>query len=56
MNLISEFLKIGRIERASRLAGEFLIHIPTNHPNRKFFENYGAFYFRAKKKQKKRKK
>jgi tetratricopeptide (TPR) repeat protein len=54
--LASELLNSGHIEKAGRLAGEFLSHVPQNHPNRWFFEKYGIAYQKAQQKKKKRRK
>ncbi|HEX8195463.1 MAG TPA: tetratricopeptide repeat protein [Pyrinomonadaceae bacterium] len=39
-NLISVLSKTGGIEKAIKLAREFLSYVPPNHPNRKFFEHH----------------
>lgn len=53
-NLISVLLETGYAEKAGRLAGEFLSYIPQNHPRRKFFEQYGQIYRKAKTKKRRR--
>lgn len=53
-NLIDVLNAIGKTEQAGRLAGEFLSYVPSNHPDRKFFEKHGAAYRKAKQRKKKR--
>lgn len=53
-NLINVWLKTGRIEKAGKLAGEFLSYIPQNHPQRKTFEKYGLVYHKSLKKKRQR--
>ena len=53
-NLIRTLSKLGKREQAGRLAGEFLSYVPQNHPDRKFFEEYGAAYRKARKQKKRR--
>jgi tetratricopeptide (TPR) repeat protein len=53
-NLIRVLSKLGKREQAGRLAGEFLSYVPQNHPRRRFFEEYGAAYRKARKKKKRR--
>ncbi len=43
-NLVTAYLALGHIERAGKLAAEFLNYIPFNDPKRLFFEKIGAPY------------
>jgi tetratricopeptide (TPR) repeat protein len=53
-NLIQTLSELGKRAQAGRLAGEFLSYVPQNHPDRWFFEEYGAAYRKASKKKKRR--
>lgn len=54
VNLILALLEIGNVEKAGRLAGEFLRYIPPDNPHRKTFEKYGAVYSKSSKSKRKR--
>ena len=54
-NSIISYSRVGHIEKAGRLAAEFLSYVPGNHPDRKFFEKNGAPYRKTQKKKRHKK-
>ena len=53
-NLISVLSETGGIEKAVRLAREFLSYVPPNHPDRWFFEKHAIIHSSTRRNRKKR--